>query len=360
MRGIHLNSRSVATQTDKTIVPLQVVLGDELLLVMEAADQIRTHAKAQGYLEREIFTVEQRFEWEELFRWTQQSSLFGERRILDLRIPTGKPGGEGGAAIEQLCHALPRDTVIIVTLPTIDKRGRASKWFKALADAGKLTEIKSIRRDQLPFWIKQRLALQQQTVDQETLQFLADKVEGNLLAAHQEISKLRLLYPSGQLTFEQIRLAVWDVTRFDVLQLAEAMLAADKVRYSRILEGLQGEGVAPQLILAILSEQMRLLLKIHFAKNNRKGMSLEQAMTALHIWPSRQRLVASAFQRISYERLVQALLQAAAIDRMIKGVAAGNIWEELLSLGMCFVRNGNCVKLATSNNFLSTVNYQKQ
>lgn len=338
---MRLDPKSLASQPGESIASLYIVLGDELLLVMEATDRIRAHAKDQGYIEREIFTVDQRFEWVNLFHWGRQSSLFSERRILDLRIPTGKPGREGSAAIEKFCQDLPRDTVTIVTLPEIDKQGRASKWFKALERTGRIAEIKPVRRDQLPHWIKQRLEQQKQTTDRDTLQFFADKVEGNLLAAHQEIRKLGLLYPAGRLTFEQIKNAILDVTRFDVLQLPEVMLTADMVRYNRILEGLQGEGTAPPLILAVLSEQIRLLIKIHLAKNSSRSMTLEQAMAALRVWPSRQKLIASVFHRIHYQLLVQALLQAAAIDRMIKGVAKGDVWEELLKLGMYFAVNDN-------------------
>lgn len=322
------------------IVPLYVVLGNEQLLVTETVDQIRNCAKNQGYSEREIFTVDQRFEWENLLHWGRQSSLFSERRILDLRIPSGKPGREGSTVIEKLCQNLPHDVVTIITLPEIDKQTRISKWFKALESVGRLIEIKPVKRDRLPQWIKQRLEQQQQTADRDSLQFFADKVEGNLLAAHQEIMKLGLLYPPGKLTFEQIKDAILDVTRFDVLQLSESMLAANIVRYSRILEGLQGEGTAPPLILAVLSEQIRLLIKIHQVKNLNRGMTLEQAMAALRIWPSRRKLVADTFHRVRYQLLTQALLQAAIIDRIIKGVAKGDIWEEFLKLGMYFVANG--------------------
>ncbi len=353
---MRLDPKPVTSQPGEGVASLYVVLGDELLLVTEATDRIRAHAKDQGYIAREIFMIDQRFEWINLFHWGRQSSLFSERRILDLRIPSGKPGREGSMIIEKFCQHLPRDTVTIVTLPEIDKQGRASKWFKAFERTGRITEIKPVRRDQLPHWIKQRLGQQKQTTDRDTLQFFADKVEGNLLAAHQEIKKLGLLYPVGKLTFEQIRNAILDVTRFDVLQLPEAMLTADMVRYNRILEGLQGEGVAPPLILAILSEQIRLLIKIHLTKNSSRGMTLEQAMAALRVWPSRQKLIAGIFHRTHYQLLVRALLQAAAIDRMIKGVTKGDIWEALLKLGMYFAVDDNRCKAIEKNSFLSTIN----
>lgn len=338
---MRLDPEHLARQLDGSIAPLYVVLGDELLLVMEAVDGIRAYVRGQGYTERTILTADQRFDWVNLFQWGRQSSLFSERRMLDLRIPSGKPGREGGVAIETFCRELPRDTVTVVTLPEIDKQGRASKWFKALEQAGQVIEVKSVGRDRLAHWIKQRLDRQNQMIDRDTLQFFAGKVEGNLLAAHQEIHKLGLLYPPGRLTFEQVKNAILDVTRFDVLQLPETMLTADMVRYRHILEGLQGEGVAPPLILAILSEQIRLLIKIHLLKNSSRGMTIEQAMTALRIWPARQKLMMGAIQRTRYPLLVQALLQAAVIDRIIKGVEQGDIWEKLLNLGICFAADSS-------------------
>ncbi|WP_350282495.1 DNA polymerase III subunit delta [Nitrosomonas sp.] len=352
---MRLDPEHLARQLDGSIAPLYGVLGDELLLVMETVDRIRAYAREQGYTERTILTTDQRFDWGNLSQWGWQSSLFSERRMLDLRIPSGKPGREGSIAIETFCRELPHDTVTIVTLPEIDKQGRASKWFKALEHTGQIIEVKPVGRDRLAHWIKQRLDRQNQRIDRDTLQFFASKIEGNLLAAHQEIHKLGLLYPPGQLTFEQVKNAIFDVTRFDVLQLPEAMLAADMVRYRHILEGLQGEGAAPPLILSILSEQIRLLIKIHVLKNSSRGMTIEQAMTALRIWPAKQKLMTGAVQRIRYPLLVQALLQAAAIDRIIKGVVQGDIWEELLNLGICFAADDS-FKAAGRNGFPSIIN----
>ncbi|MDL1865920.1 DNA polymerase III subunit delta [Betaproteobacteria bacterium PRO4] len=341
--------------TDTGMAPLHVVFGGELLLVTETVDAIRVRARSQGYTERTVFTVDTRFDWGNLSQWGCQSSLFGERRVLELRIPTGKPGKEGGAAIEALCRNLPRDAIIIVTLPEMDKQGRASKWFKALENTARMTEIKPVGRDRLAHWVKQRLEQQRQTVDRDTLQFFSDKVEGNLLAAYQEIKKLELLYSPGPLSFEQIKDALLDVTRFDVFQLPEALLSADMVRYGRILKGLEGEGMAPPLILAVLSEQIRLLLKVYLLMDANKGMPIEQAMTALRIWPARQKLMLNVIQRVRYPQLVQALRQAALIDRVIKGVEQGDIWEEFLNLGACFAADAN-FRMARRNDFLSTIN----
>lgn len=334
---MRLHPARLGDHLEKGIAPLYVVLGDELLLAMEISDQIRVFLKNHGYTEREIFTVDQRFNWAGLKGWGRQSSLFNERRVLDLRIPSGKPGKEGGAAIEALCRNLPSNIVTIVSLPEIDKQGQASKWFKALEQAGAVIAVPLIQRDQLPRWIAERLQQQGQSVQQDAMQFFVDKVEGNLLAAYQEVKKLALLYPPGKLSFEQIKSALLDVARYDVLQLSEAMLTAEAIRYSRILQGLQGEGVASPLVLAVLTEQIRMLLRIRSAIDANQGMPLAQIMKAQRVWPSQQKMIGKAIHRIDRQLLVHALRHAASIDRMIKGVAKGDVWEELLYLGMRFI-----------------------
>ncbi len=338
---MRFNPEHFAKQLGEHLAPIYVISGDELLSAMEIADEIRACARNRGYIEREIFTVDQRFDWTSLQRWVRQSSLFSERRMLDLRIPSGKPGKEGSIAIETLCQNLPRDTVIIVTLPGLDKQGQASKWFKSLEYAGVVITVPTIKRDQLAGWIEKRLHRQGQAAEHDTLQFFVDKVEGNLLAAHQEIKKLALLYPPGKLSFEQVKDAILDVARYDALQLPEAMLTADMVRYSRILLGLQGEGTAPPLILAILTEQIRLLLRVRSAVDINRGMPLARIMQAQRVWPFQQKLIADAIHRVDRQLLIRALRHAASIDRMIKGIEKGDVWEALLSLGMRFAGNGH-------------------
>ncbi len=323
----------------KQTAPLYTLLGSEPLLILEAADLIRTHARQQGYTERELFTVDQHFDWSDLLTVGNNLSLFGDRKIIDIRIPSGKPGKEGGKAIETYCNALPPDTLTLITLPRIDKQGQATKWFKTLEITGTLIPVYPIERNQLPGWIGQRLAQQQQKTDSATLQFLADQVEGNLLAAHQEIQKLALLYPTGNLTFDQVKDVVLNVARYDVYQLSDAMITADTPRYTRILSGLQGEGTAPLLILVTLAEQIRQLLIIRKGLNS--GQSPAQLLQAARIWGDRQKSVIAAANRIRLPALMQGLSHAAKIDRIIKGVAQGDAWEELLQLGLHFTIHEN-------------------
>lgn len=318
----------------KQTAPLYTLFGNEPLLILEAADLIRTHAHQQGYTERELFTVDHHFDWSDLLNAGNNLSLFGDRKIMDIRIPSGKPGKEGGKAIEAYCGTLPPDTLTLITLPRIDKQGQATKWFKALESASVLIPVYAVERDQLPGWIGQRLGQQQQKADTDTLQFLADKVEGNLLAAHQEIKKLALLYPGGHLTFDQVKDVVLNVARYDVYQLSEAMISADTPRYARILTGLRGEGAAPLLILATLAEQIRQLIFIR--KGLDQGQSAAQLLQAARVWGDRQRIVMAAAKRISFQSLTQGLSCAAKIDRVIKGMAQGDAWDELLQLGLRF------------------------
>ncbi len=331
---MRIKLEQLTQQLQKQIAALYTLSGNEPLLILEAAHSIRAHARQQGYNERELFTVDQHFDWAELLNTGNNLSLFGERKIMDIRIPSGKPGREGGKALEAYCAALPPDTMTLITLPRIDKQGQASKWFKALETTGTLIPVYPVERDQLPGWIGQRLAKQQQKVDAATLQFLADQVEGNLLAAHQEIQKLALLYPAGNLTFDQVKDVVLNVARYDVYQLSDAMITGNTARFQRILTGLQGEGTAPLLILATLSEQIRQLITIR--KGLDSGQPPAQLLQTARIWGERQKSVITAARRISLQALIQGLTDAAEIDRMIKGVAPGDIWEALLQLGLRF------------------------
>lgn len=332
---MQIKPEQLSRELQKNIAPLYTLFGNEPLLISEATDLIRASARQHQYSEREIFTIDHRFNWDELLQANNNLSLFGNRRIMDIRIPSGKPGRDGGKAIEAYCLAIPQDSITLITLPKIDKQGQSSKWFKALEKTGVTIPFYPIERTQLPSWIKHRLDLQQQTVDAETLQFIADSVEGNLLAAHQEISKLALLYPTGKLSFMQVSDAVLEVARYDVFKLSEAMMAANTARYVHILEELKGEGAPPPLILATLTEQIRSLLLIR--KGLDAGKPIMQLMREVRVWGERQRVMEIAARQTNFKSLTQALLHAAKVDKISKGIIRGDTWDELIQLGNFFI-----------------------
>jgi DNA polymerase-3 subunit delta len=244
-----LKGEQLAAHLERELRPLYVLYGDEPLLVIEAADAIRAKARKQGYSEREVLTVLPHFDWGQLLAAGGNMSLFGDKKLIDLRIPTGKPGKEGGAALQQWCQHLSCRQPAAGHLPELDWREEKAVWFTALVNAGVAIKLMAPPLAELPGWIAGRLRRQQQSADLESLKFIAERVEGNLLAAHQEIQKLGLLYPAGQLTLAQIREAVLNVARYDIDGLREALLAAISARLTRTLDGLMQEGEAPPLVL---------------------------------------------------------------------------------------------------------------
>lgn len=330
----------------KGLAPLYVVHGDEHLLVLEAVDKIRRTARELGFSEREVLTNERGFQWSSLLESQQSMSLFGDRKIVELRIPTGKPGKDGGEALRQMAAQPSDDVVMLVTLPRLDFATSKSAWFQALEQAGVSVKVDSVDRTRLPGWIGERLALQQQRVEpgeagRRALQFIADKVEGNLLAAHQEIQKLGLLYPEGVLTFDQVHDAVMNVARYDVFKLSEAMLAGDVPRLVRMLEGLRGEGEATVLVLWALTEEIRVLCKVRTGLD--AGRPVGALLKELRVWGPRERLLPNAVQRLPMRTLETALSMAAELDRQTKGLRAktlpAEVWDGLQQLALLVARS---------------------
>lgn len=328
-----LKSDQLDAHLQRELRPLYVVHGDEPLLALEAADAIRACARARGFTERHVFVAERGFQWSTLANVAASMSLFGDRKLIELRIPTGKPGAEGAAAIESHCARPAEDMRTIVTLPRLDRAGQNSAWFGALAQAGVMINVYAIDRARLPAWIAGRLARQAQRVSEEALAFIADCVEGNMLAANQEIRKLGLLYPEGTLADEQVRDAVLDVARYDVYQVAAAMLSCDAVRLTRILEGLAAEGEAANRVLWMVSEELRAVMRIKAGLA--AGRPAEQLLRESRVWGEpRTSLAVRAAKQLGRETLQAALAHAAAIDRVVKGLAKGSPWEELARLGL--------------------------
>ena len=333
---MQLRSDALDTHLSGTLAPLYVITSDEHLLALEAADKIRKAARTQGITEREVLTAERYFKWGELLAANQSQSLFGDRKLIELRIPTGKPGKDGGQALQEYVSNLSPDNVTLITLPKLDWTTQKAAWVQALQQAAVYIDIPLVDRPQLPNWIAARLSAQGQSTDRDALQFIADRVEGNLLAAHQEIRKLGLLHPEGKLSFEQIQDAVLNVARYDVFKLNEAMLSGDVPRLTRMVAGLQGEGEALPLVLWAVTEEIRVLFTLKSGLD--QGRPLGALLKEFRIWGPRERLMEPALRRLDTETLSEALQQCAQIDKMVKGLRSptynGDPWNALLQLGM--------------------------
>ena len=308
----------------KGVRPLYTLWGDEPLLAQEAADAIRAAARAAGHTERQVHSVSgAHYNWSGLLGAAQAMSLFADKQIIEIRIPSGKPGKEGSDALQRYARLQAEDTVTLVTLPRIDGQQQKSGWFSALDSAGVTIRCEPIARAALPAWIAQRLSLQAQRVQdgeagQRSLAFFADRVEGNLLAAHQEIQKLGLLYPQGELTFEQIEAAVLNVARYDVFKLGEAVLSGQVERALRMLDGLQAEGEAAVLVHWSLSEDIRALKRTQDAIDNGKPMPM--ALREARVWGAKERLFERAVPLFSDSALARLLQAAQVCDGLVKGL----------------------------------------
>jgi DNA polymerase-3 subunit delta len=334
---VRISTEQLAPHLTRELKPLYTVFGEEPLLALEASDRIRAKARASGYVEREVLTVDSGFKWPQLAMAANSQSLFATQKLLELRIPTGKPGTEGGEALRNFCAALPADTVTLIYLPEIDWRAQKAGWFEALDHAGTLVEAKAVPRKALPQWLAARLKAQSQEADAEALAFIAERVEGNLMAAFQEVQKLGLLFPTGPISFEQVREAVLDVARYDVFGLGLAMIEGDAVRIARMLEGLKGEGAAPPMALWSISEEIRAIGRVLAGAES--GRPLSQLWREAKVWGvPHQNLMQQNLRRFNAKQVTQALRHAAAIDRMVKGLAKGDVWDELLQLSMRFKR----------------------
>lgn len=329
---MQLRGEQLAAHLDRELKPVYVVYGDEPLLVIEAADAIRAAARRQGFDEREVLTALSGFNWNELHQAAGNMSLFGGRKLIDLRIPTGKPGRDGSTAIQDYCARPSPDALLLVTLPGLDWSEEKAVWLKALGDAGVAIKLIPPNLAELPAWLSGRLKRQNQSADSDALRFVAERVEGNLLAAHQEILKLGLLYPAGELSLSQVQDAVLNVARYDLDGLREALLSGDAARLTRTLDGLQQEGEAPPLVLWAMTEEIRALAIVKAGQKENKA--LDQLLKEARVWGPRQALFRRALQRLQADTVNTTLTDAARIDRLIKGIEIGEIWNDFLRLGL--------------------------
>jgi DNA polymerase-3 subunit delta len=332
---MQLKLNQLASHLQRPLAPIYVLHGDEPLLQIEAAQAIRDAAAKAGFAERELLVAESGFNWQALAAANQSMSLFGSRRVLDLRLPTGKPGVEGARVLEAVGTNPSLDNVLLVSCPKLERSTLASNWFAALEGRGVAIAVPPLERDDLPAWVAERLSRNGQRATHEVLQFLADLTEGNLLAAQQEIDKLALLLPAGELTQEAIESVVANVARYDNGALSEALLGGDAVRVCRILAGLQAEGESVQLVLWQVADDTHALLAV--AQASRDGQSTANALRNARVWGKRQAAMERAVRRVDGRALSAMLPDLARLDRISKGIGKGEVWDEVREYTLRFI-----------------------
>jgi DNA polymerase III subunit delta len=341
-------ANQLAAQLQKGLRSLYTLHGDEPLLIQEAGDAIRAAAREQGHTERTVHTMAgAHADWSSVIASGASLSLFADKQIVEVRVPSGKPGKDGSAALQQLAEAADGNdsTLTLVVLPRLDMATQKSAWFAALDAHGVTVRVDPVDRKALPQWIAQRLQAQGQRVrageeGQRTLAFFADRVEGNLLAAHQEIQKLALLHPQGELSFEQVESAVLNVALFDAFKLAEAVLAGQVARVQRMLDGLQAEGEAPVLVHWALAEDIRTLNRVRGAVDD--GRPLPIALRESRVWGVKEKLVERVLPTLGTAQLARWLDDAHTVDGIVKGLKfpdwPAEPWQALHQLAMKVAR----------------------
>jgi DNA polymerase III subunit delta len=316
----------------RKLAPLYVVHGDEPLAAIEAADAIRAAARRAGCDERELFIVEQHFRWDAFVAANANLGLFASRKLIDVRIASGKPGTQGAAALERHARNLPADNVTLISLPRVDRSTQGSAWFAALAEHGVMIGVTPVDRAALPAWIAERLARNDQRVTRETLTWLAERCEGHLLAAKQEIEKLALLLAPGLLVHDEVERAVTNVARYDIQELSEAWLRGEAARTLRIVDGLQSEGEPITLVAWQLGEDLHALAAVHEMMAH--GQSLSSAMRTVRVWGKRQPALERAARRVDASRVLPLLASLAKLDALAKGIGRGDPWDALVAIAV--------------------------
>jgi len=329
---MQLRPEQLDNHLSQQLAPLYFISGDEPLRVMEAADAVRDAARRKGFDEREVLTVQPGFDWGTLMSEAGNLSLFSQRRIIDLRLPGGKPGADGAKVLRAYAQQPPDDTLLLITAGKLDPSARKSKWVQALDQAGAVVFVWPLKPDEFNRWIEQRMRQRGLQPTRDAVTLLAERVEGNLLACVQEIEKLYLLLGEGQVDADAILARVADNARYDVFALVDSALAGDAVRSVRILHGLQAEGVVPQIVVWALAREIRQLAAM--AAMVACGDAVATVVTRYRVWQARKALVSKALGRLSAPQCAALLQHCARIDRISKGRAAGSAWDELVQLSL--------------------------
>ncbi len=315
------------------LLPVYIVHGNEPLLHQEALDKIRQSAAAQGYTERKQFHVDQYFDWDTLTVESQSMSLFAEHKIIELRMPKGKPGSTGSKALLEYCNHIPEDQLLIVAIETLEAPSKSSKWFKALTQKGANITIWQINGQNLERWIRQRCQQSQLTIENEALTILCQHIEGNLLAAHQALEKIKLerdarAQETLHITMDMIQQRISDSARFNVYQLVDKALQGSAQEARRILQSLKLEGSSTLAIIAPLTAEVQRLLLL--SNKQKSGEHLDdKTLMQNGIWKSRQPVVLGAIKRLSYNQLQIIHRQVKHLDNAAKGLLKMDVWLEI-------------------------------
>lgn len=329
---MRLSPDKLTAHLRKNLAPLYLVFGEETLLAQEAADAIRAAARQQGYHERECLTVEAGFDWRTLRQLASSPSLFTRRRLLELRVGDAKPGEAGSKALSEYAARPAEDAVLLMTAGKLDWQTQKGRWFAALEGAGIVVAAMPVEARQLPGWIERRLRASGLNPTPDAVTVLSERVEGNLLAAAQEIEKLALTGVDQLLTAETILSAVGDSARYSIYDFVDAALLGQPARVTRILDGLRGEGIEPVLANWALHREIRTLTALAFARDQRQPP--DAVFSAHKVWDKRKPLLQQTLQRLTLADCRGLLKACIQIDHAIKGAGPGAPWDELLAAGL--------------------------
>jgi DNA polymerase-3 subunit delta len=324
---VKISGDNLAGALSRQLARIYLVSGDEPLLVSEAADAIRAKARSEGFTERNLNVAERSFDWQALRAGSRALSLFAERKIIEIRMTNPTPGDEGADVITELAESGSPDNLVLIITGKLDGRTQNTRWVSAIDRHGVLVQVWPVELPRLPAWIRDRLSRHGLQVDEDAAKLLAERIEGNLLAAHQEVEKLALLLPSGAVTQDAVFEAVADSARFDVLQLGEAAMRGQVARAVRILDGLRSEGVELPIVLWALNKDLQWIARAQHLMRN--GQTADAAMNAIYVWRPRQSAMKLALGRLKAAQVRALLLEAERVDRAIKGVLRTDPWVEL-------------------------------
>ncbi len=319
----------LAASLPKQVYPLYFVCGDEPLQQMEAADAIRQYLRNQDYCEREVMDIDAKFDWQIFIEQTASMSLFATRRILELRLPTAKPGKQGAQILKDYCQRPAEDTVVFINAGKLETSTKKTAWFKAVEQLGLVVQCWPLNRDKLPQWVKRRFLHCGMQADAEVIRYVSQQVEGNLLAAAQEIDKLHLLIGPGKVNYTDVVDVITRQSRYSVFELTDMMLKGDQSRVVTIVNGLKAEGYDAIFINGLLARDIRLLCRAA-----QSPASADYLLRHAGVWANRMSLFKACLSRHSACFFQHMLKRCTIIDKASKGVSKANVWDELLSL--CF------------------------